>query len=262
MNSARMALHAVRLLASRGTLTVTELARELAVAPSTAHRVLTNCVAAGFARQEHGGGPYLPAKAMHEITLSITSAVTLRDAAGGQLAELRERTGLTTSMLVLEGRAARFVQSLEGFGPQRAGTRLGRVLPAHCTSGGKAMLAFCSPDDLGRRYPGHRLEGLTARSVVDWDCLVRELTRIRLRGWAANIGESDRAVTGIGAPVLLGSGEPAAAVTLAAAASHVGTRAEIEPFVEPLLHAANVIQTLLRGSREGGSRTAGVPSSA
>ncbi|WP_160148832.1 IclR family transcriptional regulator [Amycolatopsis alkalitolerans] len=249
MNSARMALHAVRLLASRGTLTVTELARELGVAPSTAHRVLANCVVSGFARQEHGGGPYLPAEAMHEITLSITSAVTLRDAAGVQLAELRERTGLTTSVMVLEGSGARFVQSLEGSGPRRATARLGRVLPAHCTSGGKAMLAFCSAGDLDRRFPGHRLAGVTGRSITDWECLLREFARIRLRGWAANIGESDRAVTGIGAPILLGSGEPAAAVTLAASASHVRTRAEIEPFLEPLLDAATTIQTLLRGSR-------------
>ncbi|SFK59748.1 DNA-binding transcriptional regulator, IclR family [Amycolatopsis sacchari] len=247
MNSARMALHAVRLLAARGSLTVTELARELAVAPSTAHRVLTNCVAAGFARQDHAGGPYRPGKAMHELTLSVTSPVTLREAGAAALADLRDRTGLTASLLVLEGRRARFVQSLEGTGPRRAAARLGRVLPAHCTSGGKAMLAFHPPGDLARRYPGRRLERLTDRSLTCWDDLLRELAQVRARGWAVSLGECDRAVTGLGAPILLGSGEPVAALALAASAAHVGTRAEIAPYVEPLLHAANTVQTQLRG---------------
>src|SRR5690242_8014297 len=47
VNSAQMALRAVQLVAQRGSLTVTELAAELRVAKSTAHRVLANCVAAG-----------------------------------------------------------------------------------------------------------------------------------------------------------------------------------------------------------------------
>lgn len=242
-----MALHAVQLLARRGSLTVTELARELQVAPSTAHRVLQNCVAAGFAQQNHAGGKYVPGHVLREMTLSLTSAVSLREAAQGPLEDLRTRTGLTTSLLILEGRTVRFVQSLEGFGPGHATARVGWVLPAHCTSGGKAMLAFLPEDDLERRYPGRRLTCRTEQSITDWDLLLRELARVRSRGWAASVGESDLAVTGIGAPVLLGSGEQVAAVTLAAQSRHA-TKDTIGPFVDPLLEAASRIQTRLRGS--------------
>lgn len=243
-----MALRAVQLLACRGSITVTELARELGVAPSTAHRVLANCVAAGFARQYHVGEPYLPGEVMLEMTLSVTSAVSLRDAGGSMLGELHKQTGLTTSLLVLEGRHARFVQSLEGCGPLRASSRLGRVTAAHCTAGGKAMLAFCAEDDLTRRYPGRRLDRLTERSIAEWDDLLRDLAQVRHRGWALSAGESDKAVTAIGAPILLGSGEPVAAVALAASSRYLRTRAEITPYLEPLLHATTRIQTELRGS--------------
>lgn len=53
MNSAQMALRAVQLIAQRGGVALTELASELQVPRSTAHRVLANCVAAGYVRQEH-----------------------------------------------------------------------------------------------------------------------------------------------------------------------------------------------------------------
>jgi IclR family acetate operon transcriptional repressor len=248
VNSAQMALRAVQLVARRGSLTVSELAAELQVARSTAHRVLANCVATGFVRQDQVGGPYVIGKAIHELALGATSAVRLRDAGQAVLESLRREVRMTVSALVLEGRKARFVQSLEGAGPGRAASRLGRVLPAHCTSGGKAMLAFCSPEDLARRYPSRRLDRMTDRSLGDWDALLRALDVIRARGWATNVGESHPTITAIGAPVLLGSGDPVAAVTVAATADRLRTRAEIDSMLPPLLEAATRIQSSLRGA--------------
>lgn len=80
MNSARMALHTVSLVGRRGSVTPSEVAAELGVARSTAHRVLGNCVAAGFVRQDVTGGPYLVGRAVHELALGATSAVHPGDA--------------------------------------------------------------------------------------------------------------------------------------------------------------------------------------
>jgi DNA-binding IclR family transcriptional regulator len=250
VNSARMALRAVELVAQRGGLTVTELAAELGVVKSTAHRVLANCVAAGFVRQDHVGGPYVIGVTAHELALHATSAVRLRDAAQATLEQLRDDTGLTASVLVLEGRTSRFVQSLEGTGPGRALTRLGRTLPAHCTSGGKAMLAFLSEVELARRYPSRRLDRPSERSVGDWDALLRVLAAVRKRCWATNLGETDPGITGVGAPILLSNGSPVAAVCLAATADRLHTRDEIDAVVPVLLAAATRIQSALRGASD------------
>jgi DNA-binding IclR family transcriptional regulator len=184
-----MALRAVQLVAQRGSLTVTELAAELRVAKSTAHRVLANCVAAGFVRQDAVGGPYVTGAVVKEFALTATSGVRLRDAAQAALEDLRDASGMTASVLVLEGRTARFVQSLEGHGPGRAATRLGRTLPAHCTSGGKAMLAFLPEAELNRRYPSRRLDGLTDRSITDWDVLQRALAVVRAHDGKPVVGQ-------------------------------------------------------------------------
>lgn len=247
MNSAQLALRAVQLVARRGTLTVTELADELGIARSTAHRVLANCVATGYVRQDHVGGPYVTGKTVHELALSATSAVTLRDAAAPVLAELRSALGLTTSLSVLESRSARFVQSLEGGAPHRINSRVGLVRPAHSTSGGKALLAYYSDEDLLRRYPVRALPRLTAHTITDWDELTRQLRVIRARGWATSRGESHPAVNGVGVPILLGSGEPVAAISLASLTPRLCTKGAILRVVGPLVDAATRIQSALRG---------------
>ena len=249
VSSAAAVLALVRLVARRGSVTVTEVSRELDVAVSTAHRLLATCVREGFARQDHVGGPYAAGPALHELTLVVGShAVSLRDAAADVLTGLREELGETVSVAILEGRSVRFVQSLEGPQSVRVSSRLGRLLPAHSTSGGKAMLAALDNGALQARYPSHHLEVTTPRSISDWAALRRELTRVRGRGWATNIGETDPSVAALGAAVLLGTGEPVAAVCVAGPMSRLGTAGRLRSLAPAVIAAASLIQQRLRGS--------------
>jgi DNA-binding IclR family transcriptional regulator len=249
ISSAAAVLALVRLVARRGSVTVTEVARELDVAVSTAHRLLATCVREGFARQDHVGGPYAVGPALHELTLVVGSnAVSLRDAGADVLTGLRDELGETVSLAILEGRHTRFVQSLEGPRSVRVSSRLGLLLPAHSTSGGKAMLAAHTPAALRERYPSHHLEATTDRSISDWDGLQRELARIRRRGWATNLGETDPSVAALAAAVLLGTGEPVAAVCVAAPMSRLGTATRLRALAPAVIAAASLIQQRMRGS--------------
>jgi IclR family transcriptional regulator, acetate operon repressor len=110
------------------------------------------------------------------------------------------------------------------------------------------MLAALTPAALRKRYPSHHLVGSTARSIVDWDDLQRELARIRRRGWAANVGETDPSVAALGAAVLLGTGEPVAAVCVAAPMSRLGTATRLRALAPAVIEAASLIQQRIRGS--------------
>lgn len=249
ISSAAAALALVRLVARRGSVTVTEVSRELDVAVSTAHRLLVTCVREGFVQQDHAGGPYTPGPSLRELTLVVGSrAVSLRDAGADVLADLRDELGETVSVAILEGRNTRFVQSLEGSQSVRVSSRLGMLLPAHATSGGKAMLAALSPEALAARYPSRHLESATSRSITEWDPLVRELARVRRRGWAVNVGETDPSVAALGAAVLLGTGEPVAAICVAAPMSRLGTAASQRALAPAVVAAASLVQQRMRGS--------------
>ncbi|MEV5413821.1 IclR family transcriptional regulator [Thermopolyspora sp. NPDC052614] len=247
MNSAEYALRTVLLVAERGSISVTELALALDVAPSTAHRVLANCRNSGFVRQDARGGPYVAGPALNEIALLASRPVRLRDAVDAVLHDLHEETGETVGVMILEGRNARTVQSLTGTPPRAIGPRLGRVFPAHLVAGGKAMLAAEPRDHLLRRFPGRELPPAPDGTRRPWPDFERELRLIRHRGWAYAIGDADPLISAVAAPLVLASGDPVAAITVVMPRARLGTRAEIERFTGPLLRTAARAQSRLRG---------------
>lgn len=244
LRSAEHALRVVLLVSARGSVTVSEVAAELSVGVSTAHRLLATCKHAGFVRQDRAGGPYLVGPAIHALALATSATVSLKHAGGPVLRELRDEIGETASMLILEGRNVRFVESLAGRGRFRpAPPRVGVVLPAHCTSGGKAMLSCLPEGELRLRLPGRRLEGVSKRSIR-----TAELRRIQQRGWAANVGEASPAIGAVGAAVRSGTGEPRAAVVVAAPLSRLGIRPELSALAPAVIAAAARVQQRLRGA--------------
>ncbi|MFD0031444.1 IclR family transcriptional regulator C-terminal domain-containing protein [Streptomyces sp. NPDC127172] len=79
--------------------------------------------------------------------------------------------------------------------------------------------------------PGSRL----GEDGYDWPGLLRDLDRVRRRGWAAALGDSDRAVSAVGACVHTGTGEPRAAVTLAVPRARMATGREVHALPLALL---------------------------
>jgi DNA-binding IclR family transcriptional regulator len=113
----------------------------------------------------------------------------------------------TVNLTVLTGSEVRFIGSVECDRVLRVGDRTGRTLPAHLSSGGKAVLATLSPDDLAAAL-GHLDEATAAR-------LVRELRTVRRRGIAVNDQETETGLTAVGVVVPDRSGAPSAALCLA-----------------------------------------------
>ncbi|WP_160318035.1 MULTISPECIES: IclR family transcriptional regulator [Gordonia] len=249
MTSAELALRTVKLVGQRGSITVAELSRELGVAPSTAHRVLNNCRRTEFVRQDVSGGPYVIGPAIHELALTATSARDLRQSAEPVLEQLRNSVDEMVSFYVLEGKSVRVVQALPGGRTTTAASGLGALLPAHCTAGGKAILAHESERELRHRFPGKRLTRHTDRSITDWDALLNELDVVRRRGWAVSVGEYDPSLTSLASAVLIGSGAPAGAVVLTGFATWLRTRSEIDAHVAQVMQAANDISVRLRDNR-------------
>lgn len=263
LKSVEHALRVVRLVANRGSVTVGDVASELAVAPSTAHRLLSTLRHEAFVAQERPGGVYRPGHTITELTVAAFGGVDLRDAARPILDDLRTELQETVSLLVLVGTTARFIESVEGPRSVRVVSRLGVVLPANCTSGGKALLAALSPEDLERRFPEHQLDGVSPRSIRDWHGLSAELARIRQRGWATNFGEGDAGIAGLGACIRAESGAPVAAVAVAAPISRLNTLQAAASLAPSLLAGAAAIeQRLGRAPGSISSDRAGAPDSA
>jgi IclR family acetate operon transcriptional repressor len=88
---------------------------------------------------------------------------------------------------------------------------VGSRLPAHVTSTGLACLAWLPPERLQAILPP-KLPAWTDETITERDVLLRELERIRARGYAQTLGTFRTDVGGVAAPIFAPDGMPVAAL--------------------------------------------------
>lgn len=191
IDSVDNALRLVALVAERESVSVADAAAELGVARSTAHRLLAMLQHHGFAEQDAVGRAYVPGPALTRLGLAALRDLDVRAAGRRVLEAVVEEVGETAHLVMRRGASAVFVDCVESRRSVRAGSRTGDALPAHCTAGGKALLAELDPGTLGRLYPAEELPGLTAASIGTRAALWAELAGVRERGYATNRLESE-----------------------------------------------------------------------
>ena len=99
------------------------------------------------------------------------------------LERVREQTGLTAHYARLCGAEIVYLETRESRHSAHLVSRVGRTLPAHATSLGKALLAELSDAELTKLLPG-KLPALTDNTITEREALRAELTFTRERGYA------------------------------------------------------------------------------
>jgi DNA-binding IclR family transcriptional regulator len=93
-------------------------------------------------------------------------------------------------------------------------TRVGASNPVHCTSVGKAILAFLPPERANEVLRRVRFERLTTRTIGNVDALRTELEKTKRRGYAVDDEELEEGLRCIAVPVLDAQRLPVAAVSV------------------------------------------------
>jgi DNA-binding IclR family transcriptional regulator len=248
--------HALRLaviLQLEGPMTVSEAARRLGVARSTAHRLLSMLVYRDFAVQwadrSYRAGPVLELASQANSDLGA-----LRTAAIGPLRQLVETLDETANLSVCMGTTCRFLLSVEGSQALRVTSREGMVFPAHQVTGGLIALAALSDEQVESLYAPDRYAG-APEGRPDMARLFEDLRAVRRAGIAVNVERSERGVAAVGVAVKGPDGDTVAAV----AASMPTVRHEpgqVGGIVAALETAAKGISDRLRRTASG-TRPAG-----
>lgn len=235
--------HALRLavlLQQEGPLGVTEAAGRLGVARSTAHRLLSMLVYRDFAVQgadrRYAAGPVLGSPAR------IEPVAHLRHAALPHLRALVDRTGESANLMVLLGTQVQMVATAECDHVLRVGDREGRLLPAHLASGGRALLARLSREEIESRYAD-------GAGDVTGEEVVRIVRQTRRRGFAINDGGTETGLTAIGHPLGDPARSPAAALSVAMPTARYHRRL-LPDLGAALAEAAAAIDRDLRASEQ------------
>lgn len=201
-------------------LGVTELARRLDLGKSTVHRLLTTLAAEELIEQNPETGRYRLGLAIHELG-GVAAGSKLHAAVLMPMTELRNRTGETVQVGVLDWRQVVYVERLDSPHTLRLFVEVGRRNDAHCTGTGKCLLAFLPPEELGRILAGWQMPVHTDHTVTSARELRQQLKEVRRRGYARNAHESELGVISVAAPIRDASNEVIAAMSVAGPAQRM-----------------------------------------
>ena len=197
LQSVGIALDIVDALADADELSLSELARRVGVAKSTAHRTCAVLARRGLVDRIPGRGYRLGLRLVEYGHLA-----TERTAVGQQalplLVELRNTLKETVQVGVAAGVDVVYVERVEGQRALRYTTN-SRRSPLHRSSAGKVLAAFNT--DLADARLRAGLPPSTGYTIVVPELLVAELARIRERGYARSVDETELGMSSLAVPV-------------------------------------------------------------
>jgi DNA-binding IclR family transcriptional regulator len=212
LTSVDRALRLLEELARSGPLGATELANRTGCAKATAFRLARTLQARGFVVQKLDSSYRLGPRCLLLAT-GVHTSFDVRHEALPVMEALRDESGETVQLTVLDGADAIYVEQVTSPKPVRSVGTMGQRAPAHCVSGGLSQLATLPfgrvrallPDPLPRPTPA---------SIPSLERLAAELDRVRSRGFAINRGGFRHDVGGVGASVLDAHGRAVGALNI------------------------------------------------
>jgi DNA-binding IclR family transcriptional regulator len=212
VQSVDRAVTILEILAREGEAGVTRIAAELGVHKSTAFRLVSALENRDLVAQDSERGKYRLGLGLLRLAGATTERLDVVRAGRPICRDLAAEIGETVNLTVLSGFEVLYVDQVAGASVLQPRNWVGRRLPAHATSNGKALLAHLPPDRLAAHLDRPR-ERLTERTLTVRRDLEKELARVRERGYATAIDELEFGLTAIAAPVRGADGEVSATVS-------------------------------------------------
>jgi DNA-binding IclR family transcriptional regulator len=107
-----------------------------------------------------------------------------------------------------------YIDKIEPARSVRMITRIGASNPVHCTSVGKAILAFLPEERITDILSRLRFDRYTSRTITTVEALRAEIEKTRRRGYAVDDEEFEEGLRCIAVPVLDAQRLPVAAVSV------------------------------------------------
>jgi len=199
-------------------MTISEIASALDVHRTIANRLVATLQQRHFVSRSPVGRYRLGTRV---VCLAAAIGGELRTIARPLLMALNEETQETVHLVVLTGIEVLFIDAYESPRALRVASRVGRSLPAHATSVGKALLASLPEEELKALYPSPRLERTAPGTLTSRSELFKHLDMVRRQGYATSFEESEAGVGSVGVAIVDRNRVARAALSIAAPASRL-----------------------------------------
>jgi len=210
------------LSAGTAPIGISQLARELRLNKSTVYRLVDTLCRHRFVRQDPQSGRYALTTKLWELGVGVVQRLELREVARPVLEAVAQDSGEATLLGIVQDLDVLILDKVDSNQPLQIFSRVGTRVALHCTSIGRALLAFQSEDYVAQAMT--KIARRTERTLVGRAELAAELARVRRTDAAECIDEWSLGVAGVAAPIRDLSGKVVASLCVTGPSSRFVAR--------------------------------------
>ena len=194
-------------------LSAAEVAKLCNLSRPTAYRLICTLATRGYVAQDDATHYRLGTQAL-SLSQNVLDSLDLPELARSYLRQLSDITNETTYLSMLDNNEILYLGKAESSQSLRTNTKIGSRNMLHCTSMGKAILAFLPESDQVSLVERLELIGNTNKTITDRAALIEHLATVRAQKFAIDNEESEDGIRCVGAPIFDRSGHVFAAISV------------------------------------------------
>ncbi|MBB4513054.1 IclR family transcriptional regulator [Paraburkholderia fungorum] len=192
-----------------------ELSKRLKIPRTTVFRLLQTLESLGFLERADKDRNYRLGVAVLRLGFEYLSSLELTDLGLPIIEALRNDTGLTSHIVIRDGRDVVFVAKAQSHAPIFSSVKVnvGTRLPAYATTHGQVLMSDMTLDELKKLYPEPELERFTKQTPATVEDLYERVCDDARRGYAISESSFERGISVVSAPVRNDTGRIVAVIT-------------------------------------------------
>ncbi len=231
---------------SQDQLALKDLTDKTGFKTTTCYRLIKAMESMGLLERDLGSKKYRLGAKLISLGVSALGGLNLRQIALPLMTELRDDTGETTNLSVLDGAEILYIERIQSEYLFNVNLSVGSRLPLYCTSQGKAILAFLPEDQAEELIEKITFVKRTNKTLTNVRSLKKELAVVRKKGFAVSNEELEQGHCAVAAPIFNHEAYPIAAINVSYAIARHKEPETMDRF------AKKVIDTSQRISRSLG----------
>jgi DNA-binding IclR family transcriptional regulator len=227
------------------SFTAPEIAKRLSLPRTKVFRLLQTLQSMDYLRCGEDKRHFTLGPALLRGGFAYLASLDLVEVAQPVLQHLRDTTGLSSHMVIRDGREIVYVARFPARATISSGVSVGTRFPIHATIMGRMTVLDMDDAELAELFRGYAMQRFTKQTPTTLKALKTLLAQDRERGYAVSQAFFEEGVSAIAAPVRDGDGHIVAAINVTAVNAHIDEQAMHGELKDAVLDAASEISRWL-----------------
>ncbi|MDW7649914.1 MAG: IclR family transcriptional regulator [Bacillota bacterium] len=248
VQSVERALTLLEILSEEGSpMAITDIAKAVELKISTVHRLLATLINKGYVEKDADSSKYKLSFKLFTIGQSSIYPLDLRSKGHPFLEELVDRCNETANLSVLDGGEVVYIDQVESTNIVivKMFSTVGSRRQAHCTGSGKVLLAHLPQVEQEKLLSQMELKRYTNETITDLNILRKELERISGQGYGLDMGEREKDMRCVAAPIRRHDGQVIAAVSVSGPSTRITSYYLNNELIEIVMDVASKLSRAL-----------------